>query len=138
MTKNLPKPELEERQARSAWGESEEIHFRVSPSTRQWAARPHLWRPPTDLYETEQAYVARVEIAGMQDAELNIAIEGRQLAIYGLRQPPTEPAAYHQLEVRYGDFLSVLELPGAIDSDHIQADYKDGFLLVTLLKESAA
>jgi HSP20 family protein len=133
----MPKPVLEEIRARSTWGGSQEIHFRVTSSTRQWSARPHLWRPPTDLYETEQVYVARVEIAGMQDAELSIAIEGNQLAIYGLRQPPSEPAAYHQLEVRYGDFLSVLELPGPIDSDHIQAEYKDGFLLVVLPKAGA-
>ncbi|MEX2143569.1 MAG: Hsp20/alpha crystallin family protein [Anaerolineales bacterium] len=128
---------MEKVRARSTWSGSQEIHFRVKRSTRQWTNRPHLWRPPTDLYETEQAYVARVEIAGMQDAELNIAIESNQLAIYGLRQPPSEPAAYHQLEVRYGDFLSVLELPGAIDAENIQAEYKDGFLLVTLPKASA-
>lgn len=134
----MSKPILEIHQARSSWGGAQEIHFRVTPATRQWTGRPHLWRPPTDLYETEKAYVARVEIAGMQDSELNIAIEGRQLAIYGLRQPPAESAAYHQLEVRFGDFLSELVLPGAVDEDHIQAEYKDGFLLVTLPKAGAA
>jgi HSP20 family protein len=65
---------------------------------------------------------------------LSIAIEGREVAIYGLRQPPAEQAAYHQLEVRFGDFLSVVELPAAVDQDHIQAEYKDGFLLVKLPK----
>ena len=130
----MPKSTLGIQQARSSWGGQQEIRFRVTSATRQWAGRPHLWRPPPDLYETEQSYVARVEIAGMQDAELSIAIEGRQLAIYGLRQPPAEHAAYHQLEVRFGDFLSELELPGAVDEDHIHAEYKDGFLLVTLPK----
>jgi HSP20 family molecular chaperone IbpA len=36
--------------------------------------------------------------------------------------------------VRFGDFLSELVLPGAVDEDHIQAEYKDGFLRVTLPK----
>lgn len=137
MTKITPKPEVSIQRARSSWGEPQDIHFRVTSSSRQWTSRPHLWRPPTDLFETDHAYVARVEIAGMQDAELNIAIEGRELGIYGLRQPPSEPAAYHQLEVRYGDFLTILELPGAIDADHMEAQYTDGFLMVTMPKVSA-
>lgn len=132
----MSKPELEVYSARSAWSDSQEIHFRVTAISRQWTARPHLWRPPTDMYETEKEYAVRVEIAGMQDAELNIAVEGRQLAIYGLRQPPNEQAAYHQMEVRFGEFLSVVELPGMIDADRIKAEYKDGFLLVTLPKAS--
>jgi HSP20 family protein len=121
----------------SNWGGMQEIHFRVTSISRQWATRPHLWRPPTDLYETDKAYVVRVEIAGMQNAELNIAIEDKEVAIYGHRQPPAEQAAYYQLEVRFGEFLSALELPGLVDSDKIQAEYGDGFLQVTLPKIGA-
>jgi HSP20 family protein len=123
--------------ARSSWSNPQEIHFHITTLSRQWTARPHLWRPPTDLFETEKGYSVRVEIAGMQDAELNIAVEGRELAIYGLRQPPSENAAYHQLEVRFGEFLSVVELPGEINVDSIKAEYTDGFLLVTVLKTGA-
>lgn len=130
----MPHSNLDIQQLRSAWGSPQEIRFRLTTISRQWTSRPHLWRPPTDLSETEKDYVARVEIAGMQDDELNIAIDGRQVAIYGLRQPPTEQAAYHQLEVRFGEFLSSLELPGLVDSDHVEAKYQDGFLLVRLPK----
>lgn len=126
--------ELEHQSARSAWGHSQEVHFRLTTISRQWAGRPHLWRPPTDLLETEQAYVVRVEVAGMQDAELNIAVEGRELAVYGLRQQPAEQAAYYQMEVRFGEFLTALELPGEVQAEGIRAKYGDGFLLVTLPK----
>ena len=134
----MQKRNVESQFARSFVGGPQEIHFRVTSLSRQWTARPHLWRPPTDLYEREKDYLVRVEIAGMQDAELNIAIEDRQLAIYGDRQHPVEQAAYYQLEVRFGEFLTALELPGPVDVDHIHADYKDGFLLVTLPKLGAA
>ena len=134
----MQKRNVESQFARSFVGGSQEIHFRVTSLSRQWTARPHLWRPPTDLYEREKDYLVRVEIAGMQDAELNIAIEDRQLAIYGDRQHPAEQAAYYQLEVRFGEFLTALELPGPVDVDHIHADYKDGFLLLTLPKLGAA
>lgn len=132
----MPKPFVEIHTTRSGWENPQEIHFRVTALSRQWATRPHLWRPPTDLYETEKEYIVRIEIAGMQDAELNIAIESNELAIYGLRQPPIEHAAYHQLEVRFGEFLSIVDVPGVVDLDAISADYKDGFLKVTLPKVS--
>ncbi len=130
----MPKLVHEILTTRSSWSNPQEIHFRVTTLSRQWAKRPHLWRPPTDLYEKDKEYVVRVEIAGMQDAELNIAVDGRELAIYGLRQPPGDHAAYHQLEVRFGEFLSVVDLPGQVDVDSIIADYKDGFLSVRLPK----
>ncbi|MCW5876829.1 MAG: Hsp20/alpha crystallin family protein [Anaerolineales bacterium] len=130
----MSRDELIIRHSPASWNQPQEVHFRVTSFSRQWKTRPHLWRPPTDLLETEKALVVRMEIAGMQDAELHIAVEGRQLALYGLRQPPSQSGAYHQLEVRYGDFLSVLELPAPVDTERIEAEYSDGFLLVTLPK----
>ncbi len=120
--------------ARPQWDDSRAIHFKVTSFSRQWTNRPHLWRPPTDLFENEEAFVVRVEIAGMQDAELKIASEGQLLAIYGTRAHEAERAAYHQLEVRFGEFLSLVELPGPSDVDAITAHYEDGFLLVTVPK----
>lgn len=126
--------DLDNLEARSAWGSPQEIRFRLTTISRQWAARPHLWRPPTDLFETERDYVVRVEVAGMQDAELNIAVEGFELAVYGVRQQPAEQAGYYQMEVRFGEFLSALQLPGEIQTERISAKYHDGFLLITLPK----
>lgn len=121
-------------QAHSPWGSSQEIHFKVTQTARQWLGHTHFWRPPTDLYEEERKYVVRVEIAGMQDAELTISVDGRLLAIYGDRQHTAQRAAFHQMEIRYGEFLSLVELPGLVDVDHIGAEYDDGFLIVTLPK----
>lgn len=122
---------------RSAWGKPQEVRFRLTTISRHWASRPHLWAPPTDLFETEKDYVMRVEIAGMQEAEINIAIDGNLIAIYGMRQQPSEHAAYHQMEVRFGEFMCELELPGAVNTEKIIANYQDGFLLVNLPKAAA-
>lgn len=126
--------DLEPVSSRSSWESPQEIHFRITSFSRQWVTRPHLWRPPTDFYETDSDYCARVEVAGMQDTELNIAIDHRSVAIYGIRQPPAEQAAYYLLEVRYGEFLSTLELPGEVNVENIQANYSDGFLTVRFPK----
>jgi len=126
--------DLDTQQARSPWGASQEINFRVTQMTRQWVGRPHLWRPPTDLYEHENDFVVRVEIAGMKDGELTISLEGLLLAIHGERPHTALQAAFHQMEVRFGEFLSLVELPGPVNVDGIIADYDDGFLFVTLPK----
>lgn len=124
----------ETQKARSLWDDPQAVHFRVTSFSRQWANRPHVWRPPTDLFETETAYVVRVEIAGMQESELHIAHEGQLLAIYGNRSQASGRAAYHQMEVRFGEFLSLVELPGAAQIEAVSAQYNDGFLLVTVPK----
>ncbi len=97
--------------------------------------RPHLWRPSTDLYETEEKYTVRVEIAGMNEAEFSISVDQNYLTISGARPDPSgERRAYHQMEIAYGEFMIQIELPGNIDHDKIQADYQDGFLTITLPK----
>lgn len=78
--------------------------------------------------------MVRVEIAGMQDAELNISLEGRMMAVHGARHIEGERAAYHQMEVRFGEFLSMVELPGDGDVSQVNAAYEDGFLIVRVPK----
>jgi HSP20 family molecular chaperone IbpA len=46
--------------------------------------------------------------------------------------PARVRAAYHQLEVHYGEFRTDITLPWAIDEDSIVARYADGFLYVEL------
>ena len=40
--------------------------------------------------------------------------------------------AYHQLEVRQGEFRTDVTLPWAPNEDRIEASYEDGFLIVEL------
>jgi len=50
--------------AMSSDPESVELPVRV-----RVAFRTHVWRPPTDVYETEVSIVVRIEIAGMQEED---------------------------------------------------------------------
>ena len=96
--------------------------------------RPRLWRPPTDFYETEEAYVVRVEAAGMKESDFNLALHERQLFISGTRADQNERRAYHQMEIPFGEFAIEIELPGAVNTDQVSASYRDGFLKVHLPK----
>ncbi len=96
--------------------------------------RPAIWSPPTDVYETEDAYVIRVEIAGMREEDFEITLEGNYLLIQGQRPDISERRAYHQMEIRFGRFASIVELPPDVDIQRVEAEYRSGFLFVTLPK----
>lgn len=127
------------------------VNFRSSPRRRSGASaeqyygpgiehwrltvRPHLWRPPTDMIETEDKYIVRAEIAGMNEADFTISIDQNLLTVAGVRPDPLgERRAYHQMEISYGEFLTQVELPGNIATEQVEAEYQDGFLKVTLPK----
>lgn len=96
--------------------------------------RSPAWRPPTDVYEIDDAVIVRVEIAGMHETDFSIILDGRYLSIRGVRQDVTERRAYHQMEIRFGEFNVDVEMPAAIDVENVQATYQNGFLKIILPK----
>jgi HSP20 family protein len=94
------------------------------------ATRPTMWRPPTDVYETEEAFVVRLEVAGMREEDFNIAIHGRTLYVRGVRLDQPERRAYLQMEIPFGEFALEVDLPIAIVMDAVQAFYQHGFLKI--------
>jgi len=99
-----------------------------------WHIRSGVWSPPTDLYETTESFVVRVEIAGMKEDDFEVAIENHILMISGHRSDLNERRAYHQMEIRFGKFEIAVEIPVPVDADGSVAEYKDGFLLIKLPK----
>lgn len=96
------------------------------------SVRPHSWRPPTDIYEAENRYIVRVEIAGMKESEFAVTVAGNTITIRGVRSDTPERRAYHQMEIHFGEFSIEIEFPSRIDLGGVEADYEDGFLLVSL------
>jgi HSP20 family protein len=114
--------------------QSDEPRFEVSSGFKKWSARAKVWQPPTDVYETEEAIIVQIEIAGMRDAEFVISLEQRSLAVGGVRPALISGGACHQLEIPSGEFVSMIELPAPVDYDRVEAEYMDGFLVITLPK----
>lgn len=103
--------------------------------TRRWVVmhQSNIWRPPTDVFELEDRLVVLVEIAGMRDGEFNVVLQDRRLMISGVRRRVVrERIAYHQMEVRYGEFRTEVSLPWPVDRDSVAATYREGFLRVEL------
>lgn len=114
-----------------------------------WSRVARPWRPPTDVYETPEYIVIRVEVAGMREEDFNISLVDRRLVIAGHRaEPPLiepgeqgkgppsdeERLSYQNMEIRYGDFCTEILLNWHIDRDAIEATYRQGFLSVRIRK----
>ncbi len=102
------------------------------------ARHKEIWQPPTDVYETERAFVVRVELAGMREAEIAIALDERGLRIEGQRPEHHDqrPLGYHQVGINYGAFAVEVFLGRPFDHERVSARYDDGFLFVELPKLS--
>ena len=105
----------------------------TSPSWRV-TLRSHVWRPPTDVYETKDSVVVRVEVAGMREEDFSISLSGKDLVIRGNRPDIPERRAYQQMEIIFGEFMSEVELPCDVDAEQVKAEYKMGFLRLEMPK----
>lgn len=100
----------------------------------QHRSRPRTWRPPTDVYETDDAVIVKVEIAGMSPEDIGISFVEHVLTIHGNRPDLDAKNSYHCLEIPYGEFYSEVLLAGSFDEDAIEAKYENGFLRIVLPK----
>ncbi len=106
---------------------------------RRDALEGAYFRPPTNVYETDDAVVVTVEVAGLEpDAfQITLAAAERLLTVSGKRHLPTVEGkmTFHQLEIQQGGFVSQVYLPAALaDADNASATYVDGFLVINLPK----
>ena len=94
------------------------------------------WRPPTDVYETTGDVVVLVEIPGVTEDDLSVTLFSDLLVVEGKRRRPALTAmnACHQLGIKYGEFRTEIPLPRPVDPDNVDAEYTQGFLMITLRK----
>ena len=105
---------------------------RASALTRQGPASQAHWVPNTDVYVTNDALVIKVELAGMRREDLDLTVEGNRLMISGQRPDGCRApkCKFLVMEINYGFFESVIELPPGYDLAQAKATYLNGFLRV--------
>ncbi len=96
-----------------------------------------VWRPPTDVYETDESAVVIVEIAGLREGDFEVSLAGRALVVSGERKDPAEKLGYQQMEIRYGKFRTQVYLPWPIEGTGIDVTYENGLLKILLRKAQA-
>jgi HSP20 family protein len=96
------------------------------------------WQPPADVYETDDAWVLKLELAGVPKGDFSVSVNEGVLMVRGTRRDEFEGQwrTYHQAEINYNEFSRGFSLPTGIDEGNIKARYKDGLLTITIKKQS--
>ena len=99
-----------------------------------------FFAPRVNIAETDKAYEVTVDLPGMKSEEFNIEFKDGQLWITGERKHEEEEKGktYHRIERRYGQFLRVIALGADVDVDNVDANYRDGVLMLHVPKIPAA
>jgi HSP20 family protein len=92
--------------------------------------------PAVDVYYVGDPprAVVRADLAGIDPAQLELEIRGRELILAGQRLAPAagQERLYQQLEIEHGPFRRVVALGADVDADNARASYEDGMLVVEL------
>ena len=98
------------------------------------------WRPDADTYETATTVEILVDLAGVEEDDLEVQLFEDVLVVEGRRRLPScqEGAVYHAVGIRQGPFRVELPLPAPVDAERVEARYERGLLRITLPKRAEA
>ena len=98
------------------------------------------WEPNIDIYEDKDKISVKAELPGMKKEDISVSLDGNTLTIAGERKHEEQhkEGETYRAERFFGRFQRSITLPQQVDSNKIQANYKDGVLTVTLPKSEEA
>jgi HSP20 family protein len=97
------------------------------------------WVPLADLSETDDAYVVKAELPGVNKDQVDVQLQDRELVISGeIAESGNGNGRRHHSSRRTGRFEFRTYLPGDVKADAVTAQLSDGILTVTVPKSEAA
>lgn len=101
---------------------------------------PSVWMPAIDVAETDDEYVVKVELPGVNKDDVRITVQENILTVRGEKKRENErkESNFHRVERSYGSFQRSFTLPTTVRADKIDATYKEGLLTITLPKAEEA
>jgi HSP20 family protein len=95
--------------------------------------------PALDVYTTPEAVVAKVALAGVQPADVDISIADDMVTIKGsfTEEKETKEGGYVYKELSRGSFERTFAVPTTIKPAEATAVFKDGLLTLTMPKSEA-
>jgi HSP20 family protein len=134
------------------WKEMEELQNRLgsvfgSATTRQPVAGTtdekltvSAWTPLVDIAEDDKEYSIKAEVPEINKTDLSVKVQDGVLTISGERKFEKEENGkrYHRVERVYGNFTRSFSLPENADESKVNAEFKDGVLVVRVGKSERA
>jgi len=94
------------------------------------------WRPPVDIYETENGIVLAAELPGVGKEDISVEVKDNILTLKGERtaNPNIKGKKFYRHERCYGTFQRSFTLQQNIQPKLIKATFKDGVLEIEIPK----
>jgi HSP20 family protein len=94
------------------------------------------WRPAMDVAENGDHLTLKVELPGMTEKDVTVRVDDGVIVIEGEKreEKEEEEGEYKWREMQYGSFYRRMALPSGTDTEHVNAEMKNGVLRVTLPK----
>lgn len=94
------------------------------------------WTPGIELHDEDNNIILRAEIPGVEGKDLDIQVTREAISIAGEHryEKRTEEKGFYHSEFRYGKFQRTVPLPVPIQNDKVEAEFKNGILMLTLPK----
>jgi HSP20 family protein len=110
-----------------------------SGKLKSWeeALENELWiNPVVDIFETEHEFYLLAQLPGVEKNNMKIKLEDGNLLIMGrINYEETLNRNYTLKESETGNYFRKFKLSDSVDSEKINADYKNGLLTVKLPKK---
>lgn len=95
------------------------------------------WAPSVDVSESDGSVVVKAELPGMESKDIDVDLTGNILTIKGEKKVEEEKKDEERVYCRerfYGTFQRSFRLPAGVESDKVEANFKNGVLTVTVPK----
>ena len=94
--------------------------------------------PPVNVWANDEGAVVTAELPGVEPDKLDISVVGNRVTLAGSR--PADDLKDEERVLRtergYGDFQRSIGLPFRVESEHVEASFKNGILTLKLPKAS--
>jgi HSP20 family protein len=98
------------------------------------------WVPAIDVEESEDAFIIRAEMPGLKKEDVKVSLVNNILTLSGekKKEEKKDQHKYHRTERMYGMFQRSFSLPQIYQANKIEANFKDGILVITVPKTEEA
>ncbi len=96
------------------------------------------WTPNTDIFETSDAIILLLDLAGLSKEDIKVVCHDQILRISGVRMRKHLPGMerIHRIEIDYGPFEKLFRIPYDLDVERIEAEYENGILKISIPKKT--
>ncbi len=93
------------------------------------------WQPSVDPYEAPYGWLVKLDLAGVDPADVRVRCASRHLVIQGVRRDLeiAEGCRQVRMEIAHSRFRRRIELPCDAQETRVDTTFQDGMVLIRLI-----